>query len=65
MQFVLPLADTLEAIIVTEIIARFNVKVKVISGHAYDVISCTDLALVASGRRHSKQLFGNAHDNSL
>lgn len=49
LQFVLPLADTLEAIIVTEIIARFNVKVKVISGHTYDVISCTDLALVASG----------------
>ena len=49
LQFVLPLADTLEEIIVTEIIARFNVKVKVISGHTYDVISCTDLALVASG----------------
>jgi lipid-A-disaccharide synthase len=48
-QFVLPLADTLEETSVTEIISRFNVKVKVISGHTYDVISCADLALVASG----------------
>ena len=48
-QFVLPLADTLEEKIITEIISRFNVKVKVISGHTYDVISCADLALVASG----------------
>jgi lipid-A-disaccharide synthase len=49
LQFVLPLADTLEETSVTEIISRFNVDVKVISGHAYDVISCADLALVASG----------------
>jgi len=48
-QFVLPLADTLEKKIVTEIISRFTVKVHVISGHTYDVISCADLALVASG----------------
>src|SRR5664280_205419 len=48
-QFVLPLADTLEETSVTEIISSFNVKVKVISGHTYDVISCADLALVASG----------------
>jgi len=49
LQFVLPLADTLEETSVTEIISRFNVDVKVVSGHAYDVISCADLALVASG----------------
>jgi len=49
MQFVLPLADTLEEKIVTKIISGFNVKVKIISGHTYDVISCADLALVASG----------------
>ena len=48
-QFVLPLADTLEESAVTEIISRFDVKVKVISGHTYDVISSADLALVASG----------------
>ena len=48
-QFILPLADTLEEKILTEIISRFTVKVKVISGHTYDVISCADLALVASG----------------
>jgi len=48
-QFVLPLADTLEEKIITEIISRFTVKVHVISGHTYDVISCADLALVASG----------------
>ena len=48
-QFVLPLADTLEEKIITEIISRFTVKVHIISGHTYDVISCADLALVASG----------------
>ncbi|MCX5849106.1 MAG: lipid-A-disaccharide synthase [Deltaproteobacteria bacterium] len=49
MQFVLPLAYTLEETDVTNFISMFNVKVKVISGHTYDVISCADLALVASG----------------
>ena len=48
-QFVLPLADTLEEKVVTEIISGFNIKVHVIAGHTYDVISCADLALVASG----------------
>jgi lipid-A-disaccharide synthase len=49
LQFVLPLADTLEEAGVTEIMSGFDVRVKVISGHTYDVISCADLALVASG----------------
>jgi lipid-A-disaccharide synthase len=49
LQFILPLADTLEETSVTEIISGFNVKVKVVSGHTYDVISCADIALVASG----------------
>jgi len=48
-QFILPLADTLEEKIITEIISRFTIKVHVVAGHTYDVISCTDLALVASG----------------
>ena len=48
-QFVLPLADTLEEATLTEIISRFNVQIKIISGHTYDVVSCADLALVASG----------------
>lgn len=49
MQFVLPLADTLKQEDVIEIISRFNVKIDIISGQTYDVISCADLALVASG----------------
>jgi len=49
LQFILPLADTLEETSVTEIISGFNVDVKVVSGHTYDVVSCADLALVASG----------------
>jgi len=49
LQFILPLADTLEETSVTKIISGFNVDVKVVSGHTYDVISCADLALVASG----------------
>lgn len=47
--FVLPLADSLEKKLVTNIISRSGIKVDVISGHAYDVISCADLAIVASG----------------
>jgi len=48
-QFILPLADTLEEKIITEMTSGFTVKVHIISGHTYDVISCADLALVASG----------------
>lgn len=48
-QFVLPLADTLEEKSVTEIISGFDVPIKVISGQTYEVVSCADLALVASG----------------
>ena len=48
-QFLLPLADTLEEKIVADIISRYTLKVNIISGHTYDVISCADLAIVASG----------------
>lgn len=48
-QFVLPLADTLKETILAGIISRFSVKVNIISGNTYDVISCADLAIVASG----------------
>ena len=49
LQFILPLADTLEEKTVGDIISGFTVKVKVISGQTYDAISCCDLAIVASG----------------
>lgn len=49
LQFVVPLADTLEEKNLTGIIAGFPIEVNVISGHTYDVVSCADLALVASG----------------
>ncbi|PKN70963.1 MAG: lipid-A-disaccharide synthase [Deltaproteobacteria bacterium HGW-Deltaproteobacteria-12] len=48
-QFVLPLADTLEEKIISEIISRLGIKINVIRGNTYDVISCADLAIVASG----------------
>lgn len=48
-QFVLPLADTLEEKDIAGIISRTGVKVNIISGSTYEVISCTDLAIVASG----------------
>jgi len=47
--FVLPLADTLEEKIISGIISLSGVKVNVIRGNTYDVISSTDLAIVASG----------------
>jgi lipid-A-disaccharide synthase len=48
-QFILPLADTLEEKTVSDIVSGFTVKVKVISGQTYDAVSCCDLAIVASG----------------
>jgi lipid-A-disaccharide synthase len=48
-QFVLPLAETLQEEIVSGAISLSGVNIKVISGDTYDVISCTDLAIVASG----------------
>ena len=48
-QFVLPRAYTIEETKLTEYISRYNVNVKIISGDTYNVVSCTDLALVASG----------------
>jgi lipid-A-disaccharide synthase len=48
-QFLLPLADTIEEKIITDIISRYALKVNIISGHTYDAISCSDLTIVASG----------------
>ncbi len=48
-QFLLPLADTLKEEVVAGIISRFGIKVDVIRDNTYDVISCADLAVVASG----------------
>jgi lipid-A-disaccharide synthase len=48
-QFVLPLADTLDKKTIAGIMSGFTVNVKVISGRTYEVISCCDLAIVASG----------------
>ena len=48
-QFILPLADTLDAKIVDDIVSGSGVKLKVITGQTYDAVSCCDLAIVASG----------------
>jgi lipid-A-disaccharide synthase len=48
-QFLLPLAETIEEKIITDIISRYALKVNIISGYTYDAISCADLAIVASG----------------
>ncbi|MDD5170137.1 MAG: lipid-A-disaccharide synthase [Syntrophales bacterium] len=48
-QFVLPLADTLDPAFVSSIIRSFDVAVKVISGEIYDVVASADAAIVASG----------------
>ena len=48
-QFLLPLANTIEEKIITDIVSRYALKVNIISGHTYDAISCSDLAIVASG----------------
>jgi lipid-A-disaccharide synthase len=48
-QFLLPLADTLDEKIVAGVIANYSLKVNIISGHTYEAISSADLAIVASG----------------
>ncbi|MEN6622387.1 MAG: lipid-A-disaccharide synthase [Smithella sp.] len=48
-QFVLPLADTLKEDDVAKIISQTSLKINIISGNTYEVISCIDLAIVASG----------------
>jgi len=48
-QFVLPLADTLDISFVSQVIARYSVAVKLIPDEVYDVIACADIAMVASG----------------
>ncbi|HQQ86369.1 MAG TPA: lipid-A-disaccharide synthase [Smithellaceae bacterium] len=48
-QFVLPKADTLDEKVVTEIISGFDVKVKIVTGHTYEAVSCCDFAIVTSG----------------
>ena len=48
-QFILPLADTLDEKNVADIISGSAIKVNIIKGRTYDVISCADLAIVASG----------------
>ncbi|HET6461723.1 MAG TPA: lipid-A-disaccharide synthase, partial [Syntrophales bacterium] len=48
-QFVLPLADTLDVAFVSQIISQYPIKVEVIRNEVYDVIACADIAMVASG----------------
>ena len=48
-QFVLPLAETIEEKTLSDMISGSGVEIKIISGRTYDVISCADLALVKSG----------------
>lgn len=48
-QFVLPLADTLNIDFVSGITGQYPVKVKIIRDNIYDVLSISDIAMVASG----------------
>jgi lipid-A-disaccharide synthase len=48
-QFVLPLADTLDMTFVSHIIEQYPVTVRIVRDEIYDVIACADIAMVASG----------------
>jgi lipid-A-disaccharide synthase len=48
-QFVLPLADTLDPAYVSSIIGAHDVDINVIAGEIYDVVAVSDMAIVASG----------------
>jgi len=49
LQFVLPLADTLEASLVERIAESFTIKVRIIRNRIYDVLGVSDVAMVTSG----------------
>ncbi len=49
LQFVLPLAGTLDPVFVRDILRQFPVTVNVIRDEIYDVIAASDVAIVASG----------------
>ncbi len=48
-QFVLPLADTLDFDLVSRINSRHHINIRVIRDNIYDVISISDIVMVASG----------------
>lgn len=48
-QFVLPLADTLDPAFVSDMVGAYDIDVKVIAGEIYDVVAVSDIAIVASG----------------
>lgn len=48
-QFVLPIADTLDVHFVQKIMQRYAVEVHIIQNDTYDVIGVSDIAIVASG----------------
>ena len=48
-QFILPLADTLDYTFVADIVGRYPVEVRIIRNNVYDVIAVSDIAVVASG----------------
>lgn len=48
-QFIIPLVETLDITLVSNIIRQFPVKVRVVRDAVYDVIHCTDIVMVASG----------------
>ncbi|MBW2595253.1 MAG: lipid-A-disaccharide synthase [Deltaproteobacteria bacterium] len=48
-QFVLPLADTLNYDFVADIVSQYSANVKIVKDDVYDVIGLSDIAMVASG----------------
>jgi lipid-A-disaccharide synthase len=49
LQFILPLAETVDRAFVSALIGAHGVEVKVIEGEIYDVVAAADMAIVASG----------------
>jgi lipid-A-disaccharide synthase len=49
LQFVLPVAPTLEQNFIEEHLAQYNVPVQLVDGRVYDVLRASDAAIVASG----------------
>lgn len=49
LEFVLPLAETVDEGIVREVLGRFSLSVRVVPNGVYDLLAASDAALVASG----------------
>ncbi len=65
-QFILPVADSLDPEMIREKLKRHPLEIRLVTGKSYDVMSCCDFLLIASGcwlpiGNHDYLTLQNAH----